>query len=192
MTYLNIPTLVSSRLSLRPINAKDVDAIFAIFSDSRVMRYWSTPAHSSTAEAMLLIDKAQAGYQSEQMILFGIERHDTEQLIGTCTLHARNHVSRRGELGYALGADHWGHGYMNEALERFLQFVFVELDLNRLEADIDPRNESSARTLERLGFIREGYAKERWIVSGELSDTAWYGLLARHWRERVSPLKATL
>ena len=31
---------------------------------------------------------------------------------------------------------------MNEALERFLQFVFDDLDLNRLEADIDPRNES--------------------------------------------------
>ena len=85
---MNIPTLASARLILRPIDAKDVNAIFAIFSDRRVMRYWSTPAHSSTDEAMLLIDKAQAGYQSEQMILLGIVGDRmTDEHGRTLTLH---------------------------------------------------------------------------------------------------------
>ena len=53
--------------------------------------------------------------------------------------------------------------------------------LNRVEADIDPRNEASARTLERLGFRREGLLRERWIVGDEVSDTALYGLLQRDW-----------
>jgi len=54
-----------------------------------------------------------------------------------------------------------------------------ELGLRRVEADIDPRNARSAKILERLGFIREGYLRERWVVGGEISDTALYGLLAR-------------
>jgi RimJ/RimL family protein N-acetyltransferase len=71
---------------------------------------------------------------------------------------------------------------MQEALGALLDFGFGELDLNRIEADIDPRNGASARTLERLGFKKEGYLRERWIVGEEVSDTAIYGLLRREWR----------
>jgi RimJ/RimL family protein N-acetyltransferase len=56
--------------------------------------------------------------------------------------------------------------------------------LNRVEADIDPRNHPSAKTLERLGFQKEGHLRERWIVNGEVSDTGLYGLLASDWRAR--------
>ena len=52
------------------------------------------------------------------------------------------------------------------------------IGLNRLEADIDPRNVASAGLLERLGFVREGLLRERWIVGDEVSDSALYGLLA--------------
>ena len=75
---------------------------------------------------------------------------------------------------------------MHEALRALLDFGFGELDLNRIEADIDPRNSASARTLERLGFTKEGYLRERWIVGDEVSDTALYGLLRREWMERPS------
>jgi ribosomal-protein-alanine N-acetyltransferase len=62
---------------------------------------------------------------------------------------------------------------------------FAEFDLNRIEADIDPRNVASARSLERLGFRKEGRLRERWIVSGEVSDSDLYGLLRIDWLARV-------
>jgi RimJ/RimL family protein N-acetyltransferase len=39
--------------------------------------------------------------------------------------------------------------------------------------------------LERLGFVREGWRPERWIVNGEVSDSLWMGLLAPAWRART-------
>ncbi|HEX5305401.1 MAG TPA: GNAT family protein, partial [Dyella sp.] len=54
--------------------------------------------------------------------------------------------------------------------------------LHRLEADIDPANQASARSLQRLGFQREGLLRQRWIVDGQVADTAFYGLLAAEWR----------
>jgi len=75
---------------------------------------------------------------------------------------------------------------MHNALQALLQYAFQTLDLNRLEADIDPRNRASARTLERLGFQQEGHLRERWIVNDEISDTFLYGLLRREWQERSS------
>lgn len=72
--------------------------------------------------------------------------------------------------------------HRGEALRALLDHGFGALQLNRIEADIDPRNAASACSLERLGFTREGLLRERWIVDGEVSDTSLYGLLARQWR----------
>lgn len=70
---------------------------------------------------------------------------------------------------------------MDEALRALVDYGFGPLDLNRIEADIDPRNEASARSLERLGFVREGLLRQRWIVDGVVSDSALYGLLTQDW-----------
>jgi RimJ/RimL family protein N-acetyltransferase len=58
------------------------------------------------------------------------------------------------------------------------------MGLNRIEADIHPDNLASARTLDKLGFVREGLLRERWIVEGEISDTVLYGLLLSDWSKR--------
>ena len=65
-----------------------------------------------------------------------------------------------------------------------VDYAFGPLDLRRLEADIDPRNQASLRALERIGFTREGLLRERWQVGDEISDTVFLGLLARDWRAR--------
>ena len=71
---------------------------------------------------------------------------------------------------------------MHEALQALLAYAFHALDLNRLEADIDPRNLASAKVLKQLGFLKEGHLRDRWIVNNEVSDTALYGLLRKEWR----------
>jgi hypothetical protein len=55
-------------------------------------------------------------------------------------------------------------------LQALLTYAFEEMKLRRIEADVDPRNTASIKTLERLGFKREGLLRERWHVSGELQD----------------------
>jgi [ribosomal protein S5]-alanine N-acetyltransferase len=73
---------------------------------------------------------------------------------------------------------------MHEALSALLDYAFTELNLNRVEADTDPRNERSAHVLDRLKFSKEGLFRERCIVDGEISDAAMYGLLQREWCQK--------
>jgi [ribosomal protein S5]-alanine N-acetyltransferase len=58
-----------------------------------------------------------------------------------------------------------------------LSYAFDVLQLERIEADIDPRNTASCRLVERLGFKQEGLLRNRWRVNGEICDSAYYGLL---------------
>ena len=79
---------------------------------------------------------------------------------------------------------------MQETLKAVLNYAFDVLNLHRIEADVDPRNDASVRTLERLGFQREGYLRERWQVNGEIQDAFFYGLLRPDWEStNISPAK---
>lgn len=179
--FENLP-LRTDRLVLRPLRAGDEDALYAIFSDAKVMRYWSTPAWTSIEPARTMVARDLAQVSGDHLRL-GIELAQDGLLVGTCTLFSINSICRRAEVGYGLSASAWGHGYMNEALHALLDYGFRNLNLNRIEADIDPRNVASAKSLERLGFTKEGYLRERWIVGEEVSDTALYGLLQRDWAQ---------
>ncbi|MBX3050958.1 MAG: GNAT family N-acetyltransferase [Caldilineaceae bacterium] len=174
--------LTTDRLVIRELDGRDIDALYAIFSHPEVMRYWASPPWTSITQAEGRLARAQEGYRSEEDFQWGIERKADGALLGTCSLFSFNRPSRRCEIGYALGRPYWGQGYMGEALQALVAYAFDTLDLNRLEADIDPRNNASARTLERLGFQKEGFMPERWIVVDEVSDTQWYGLLRRNWQ----------
>ena len=179
-----VETLVihTQRLLLRPLQTGDVDALFAVFGDAEVMRYWSTPpwTDAEAGAAMVALDQA-SGPDADWMRL-GLVRRADDRLLGTCTLFDHQAHSRRCELGYALARQAWGQGLMHEALTALLDHGFGTWNLNRVEADIDPRNRASARTLERLGFRPEGLLRERWIVGGQVSDSVLYGLLRRDWR----------
>lgn len=169
--------LDTPRLLLRPTTRADALALFSLFSNPAVTRYLSHPPWRSVDTALERIAADEQAMSSGKYYRFCMERVDHQGLIGECSLFNIAAESRRAEIGYVLDPGSQGRGYMAEALNALLQFAFGELDLNRLEADIDPRNEASARTLERLGFRKEGHLRERWIVQGEVSDSSFYGLL---------------
>ena len=177
MTAFADVTLPAHRVTVRRLTEADAPALYGFFSNPEVMRYWSRPVMTDPAEVTLLLNGILADYQSGASLPLGIERKEDGVLVGNCTLFHFHEASRRAEIGYALGRPYWGMGYMHESLRTVLDYAFGKLDLNRLEADIDPRNTASARSLERLGFRKEGLLRQRWIVAGEVCDTDFYGLL---------------
>jgi len=181
MDWTKLPTITTSRLILREISAQDVDDFYEIYSNPEVMRYWSTPPLPDKAAASKQIVEIQDGFRRRQFLKWGITLRADDKLIGSVTLFHPDFTHRRVELGYALGRLYWRQGYMQETLRAVLGYAFDTLNFHRIEADVDPRNDSSVRTLERLGFQREGYLRERWQVNGEIQDAFFYGLLRPDW-----------
>lgn len=182
MAYTKI--LTTERLILRKPQPSDEAALFAMHADPEVMRYFSEPPWDDAGRAARQIAEDSAAFENEEFFRFAIELQETGEYLGSCTLFSVHRQNRRAEIGYALARPHWGRGYMHEALSALIEYAFVERDLNRLEADIDPLNAGSASALERQGFNREGFLPERWIVGGHVSDSALYGLLRREWEAR--------
>jgi [ribosomal protein S5]-alanine N-acetyltransferase len=73
-------------------------------------------------------------------------------------------------LGYQIDAAHQGKGLMTEALRLAVGFMFDRYRLHRIMANYIPDNIRSARVLERLGFEREGYARDYLFIDGAWRD----------------------
>lgn len=185
ITADKLPTITAARVTLRWLTDGDVPALYEIFSDPEAMRYWSSPPLSGLDAAATLLAEIKCHFAAGTLYQWGIALRDNDEIIGTCTLAAVSVAHKRAELGFALSRSQWGRGYASEAIAAIIQFAFTTLHLHRLEADVDPRNRRSIKCLEEAGFVREGYARERYHLNGDTQDSVLYGLLARDARVRL-------
>lgn len=178
-----LPTLVAPRLALRWIEPRDLEDLYAVFSDPDVTRFWSHAAWPHRDEAAIYLEAIHRGFEQGDLFQWGIALRGDDRVVGTVTLYGIDHAQGRAELGFALAREHWGRRYAREALTVLLDHAFGRIGLRRIEADVDARNQGSLNTLEALGFRREGYLRQRWLVAGELQDSVLMGLLASEWTQ---------
>jgi len=176
-----LPTLVGKGLCLRWPTLADADDLFALFGDPEVMLYWSRSPMTDRSEAVDLVRSIHDLFRQQSLFQWAIEETCSGRVVGTTTLASVDAANRRAEIGFALARDRWGQGLADEAVRLALGFAFSDLDLMRIEADVDPRNARSLARLERLGFEREGLLRERWRVGGGAQDSVMLGLLRREW-----------
>lgn len=158
--------IVTERLTLRTAREDDLAAIHAVLSDPRATRWWSTPPHDSLDQTRTWLDGMMANGPDNPD--FVIERDGV--VIGKAGFW------RLPEVGYILHPDHWGQGLAGEAVAAAIEHVFATRDFDQLTADVDPENAASIRLLERMGFVRTGFAERTFNVGGEWKDSVYYGL----------------
>ncbi|WP_035921028.1 GNAT family N-acetyltransferase [Frankia sp. QA3] len=80
------------------------------------------------------------------------------------------------KLGYALHADHWGHGHATDAVRTLIHFGFDTLGLHRISAAIGPNNPASVAVVEHLGFTHEGRLRDHVHTGGAWRDSLLYSI----------------
>ncbi|WP_253279595.1 GNAT family N-acetyltransferase [Loktanella sp. 3ANDIMAR09] len=159
------PVLVTARLVLRRPASGDLDDLFAIYSDPCAMRYWSTLPHDSPAVTSRSLDGMMA---QSPLTYFALDLNG--RVIGCAGLY------RDQEVGFILHPDHWRQGYVTEAMNAIIPYLFATTQVPHLMADIDPRNIASAAALTGLGFTETHRATRTYCIGGVWSDSAYYRL----------------
>lgn len=115
--------------------------------------------------------------QAHALFIF---RKQDEQLVGGLNLsNIRRGVTQAASLGYWMGESFAGQGYMSAAVRSTLPFAFNSLGLHRVEAACIPDNQRSINLLQRLGFQREGYAREYLCIDGRWRDHVLFAILKK-------------
>ena len=173
--------LRTERLRLRATEPGDAPAILDLFADEATTRYWAHRPLADRAAAQAWIE-TRLDARSRGELLDWVAVCPDAGAVGICFLSHLSLANRRGEIGYAVHRDHQGSGLASEMIRRVLEHAFEDLDLHRVEADVDPRHGASLRLLEKHGFREEGRLRDRWQATGEVQDSVLLGLLAPDWR----------
>jgi [ribosomal protein S5]-alanine N-acetyltransferase len=168
-----------SRVTLRAIAAGDQDEFLALARASVDLHHpWYSMPTTPEAFRAYLTRYAQPATEGFLVCALG-----SGAMAGMITIDSivRGRF-QSASLSYAAFAPAAGRGYMSEGLALVLEHAFQEMRLHRLEANIQPGNQSSLRLVQRLGFRHEGYAPamlfidgawrdhERWAITREMTD----------------------
>jgi RimJ/RimL family protein N-acetyltransferase len=178
----------TERLLLRPLTENDLDDVHSYQKREDVVRYmrWEVHDHEESAEhlekRMAMTRLAEDG----DGLIYAIELPDPAgghgRVIGDLSMFLKSVEHGRVEIGWVLHPAAHGRGYATEAAQALLDLVFGTLRAHRVYAELDARNEASARLCERLGLRREALFRQNERVKGEWIDTAVYGLVAEDYR----------
>ncbi len=179
-----LPTVEGAALRLRPLAPRDRERVFALYADKEAVRFGFQPKMDTLDDADELIERTRRLAADRSIFHWAVASTTDDAVVGHATLFHLDVEQGRAEVGYSVLRELWGRGLGAGAVALLAGFAFDVLGLRRLEADVDPRNTASLRLLERLGFVREGHLRERWILGGEIQDAVFYGLLRREWAAR--------
>lgn len=169
--------LTGDGVRLREFQAADLDGYLAIVGDDRVTNWLSFDSQDQVTAAKALTAVVERSRQPERPdYLLAVTRLDDDRMIGFARLGPTG--VRAAHLGYAIAADHWGHGYATEAARTMLKFAFGPLELHRVSAAIGPENLASVAVVKRLGFSYEGRIRHHVFTNGDWRDSLLYSVLA--------------
>ena len=172
------PRLETERLVLREIREEDAEALFKVCSDQEWLRLWGFPIHRTVEDTRQAIRRLRGAYEARVQIRWAICLRNTESPVGSAGFYRFMRQHHRAEITYEQARFVSGNGYMTEALRAIVRFGFDKLDLQTIEAGIDPGHPASIRVAERLGFQREGYLNQNYYFEGRFYDTVLYTLLS--------------
>ncbi|WP_409253829.1 GNAT family N-acetyltransferase [Bacillus sp. SCS-153A] len=171
------PVLETDRLLLRKPTPDDANDMMAYLSDQDVVKHMGLLPFQSIKDAMGEVHWYDSIRKEGSGIRWGITLKDDNRMIGSCGFLNMTAKHARAEVGFELNKDFWGRGIAGETLEAVVQYGFEHIQLERIQALIEPANSSSQRLVEAKGFQREGLLRHYEYTNGTFDDLYMYSLL---------------
>lgn len=177
--FKNIDKLTIGDYILREIDFNDLDDIFEIFSNKKVMKYYDLYPHKVIEESKNLISNFKKNSINGNMIRFGIIEASTNKLIGTCGFHNFSKENNKAEIGYDLNINYWNRGIMTKIINRLVEIGINDLNLNRIEAFVETENINSRKLLLSCKFTEEGLLRDYEKCKERFIDLYIYGIIKK-------------
>lgn len=167
---------------LRPLADTDLPDVLAYRSRPDVYRYLENEPMDAAQVATFIQERRDGPDGPEDPVRLARAIDLDGVVIGDVVLRSGPVEHRQAEIGWVLHPAHQGHGYAAEAARELADWAFGELGIHRVWAQLDPRNEASARLCERLGMRREAHLHEESWFKGDWGDLVIYAVLESEWR----------
>ena len=152
--------------------------IYEASHDPLIPLITTIPYPCDAEQAQAFINRQHGRLSSGEGYSFAISRSETSVAVGQIGLWFRNIHEGRASIGYFIVASKRRKGAAQQALDSISRWGLTFPAIRRLELYIEPWNEGSWRTAEKVGYQREGLLRSWQSVGGEGRDMYMYSLLA--------------
>ena len=176
--------LETKRLILRPFEERDLNDFYYYAKDLNVGPSAGWPPHETQAQTMEVILR----FIAEDNV-WALQEKSSDKVIGSVGIHKdarRDRNEKIRMIGYALGKEWWGQGYMTEAVKRVLQYLFEEKEMDLVTVYHFSFNQRSQRVIEKCGFQREGVLRmASRLYDGSLLDDVCYSITREEYARNI-------
>ena len=140
----------TARLKLVELTDKDVDSVFLLTRNEKVMKYF--PAVLTYEDTQRMVQKILRQYTEYGYCFWKVLLKSSGQFIGIAgLLHQEINTEPETEISYRILPEHWNQGYATEAAIACKKYAETELKKKRLISLIHPQNIASIRVATKLG-----------------------------------------
>jgi ribosomal-protein-alanine N-acetyltransferase len=125
--------LKTERLSLRPLEAADADAIHLMMSDAEVMAFWDSAEIDDPATTTEIVER-QLMEMERGIARYWVVETAGDDFLGVCDLSEIDKRHSRADVGFMIARPYWGGGYTFEAMHAVIGHAAQGLRLKRLQA----------------------------------------------------------
>lgn len=179
---MKLPTLVGQKVRLRPIDhERDHIAWFEVSQDENMHLWVGNTPPKTYEEVKEMIYELYPKY----FMLWMIEELETNKVIGMMRISYPEY--KEGVLvagdSQRLHSAYWRKGYMKESRKLIYDYVFNELKVDILYADVWEGNENSSKSLESVGYKLIEKKSEHFAKYNRTQNKLYYQLKASWWNE---------
>ncbi|WP_107923109.1 GNAT family N-acetyltransferase [Lysinibacillus parviboronicapiens] len=176
--FINFPVLQSDQLVLKKIEEIHLQELFAIYDNEHVFQYCGILPKHNIQTVSKMIGHFERDYQKKSRVKWGIFHKNQDTLLGIIESMDFNQKVNMVTIGYFLAEEYWGKRIATEAVRLLVNFLFEEVQINRIQAEVMPANEVSKKVLLKNGFLKEGLLRQASLWSGKgIVDLEIYSIL---------------
>ena len=148
---MEIPTLQTQRLSLRPLVPADALTLHDIYQTEGVLQYFPNQNPPPLEKVEQFISGQQAHWEAYGYGNWGIVPKGEVEIIGWAGLQFLPETDET-EVGYLLSRQSWGKGYATEVTRASIQFGFEHFNFPEIIALVHPDNVASLKVAAKCGL----------------------------------------
>lgn len=171
--------LETDRLILKRFEMNDcVDMFNNWATDLEVTQHLTWQPHENITVTKGIIGGWIDTYGNDEFYNWAIVIKEIDQVVGSISIVEHCNLDQHCEVGYCSSKAIWGNGYMTEALSKVIEFLFEEVNFNRISAIHYVDNTPSGIVMKKSGMKYEGCKRKYKIMSnGKFVDCESYALL---------------
>ncbi|WP_153399131.1 GNAT family N-acetyltransferase [Chryseobacterium vaccae] len=143
----------STRLGFRNWEEKDVEELYKINSDSRVMEFF--PTLLTKNQTIEFIEKMKIQFKKNGFCYFAVEKLENKEFIGFIGLSEQNYeadFTQCIDIGWRIKCNEWNQGFATEGAKRCLEYAEKNLNIDKVYSIAPKINIKSEAVMKKIGL----------------------------------------